>query len=363
MINHLNFNLNSTYRNEIKKDLNFLYCLVIIGTIILLFNGLVKYEIMEFETQQIDNFNLFGVISIVGVFTYWIYTINIYWYTKILLLIRCYMFIYIFLYTYTDIIHNLNQHPIFLFKPINFEFIINNDELNENFNDDGNIINNVFNNDIINDEFDEYKELIQKQMNEQLVLSCKFAYVDNIKELIKLGADIHYANELPLITAYKHNKIDVVNYLYSITDKFNIYAQNNSIFKYVCKNNDIQLILDLLELDSKRDKKFTIQLDNITISKCYINDNNIENYYNKDYKKFLENSKLKKINDYNKYNEDCYMCLDEKEKIKYKVYLPCNHMMCLDCFINFYYLNISHDICGYCKKELELNDCSYYIEE
>jgi len=347
------------YILEVKKDLYFLYSIAAIGTCLLIFNLLYNYEVIDIKQEFIDDVNVIAIFLLFIVFFYWIIKINMEWYNKCMLIIRVIMFAYIYLYTYTDIFNqNFNMNAI-LFRPLHFHFVNNNND-----NNNENIINdNIFNIDNLAPEYAEYANLVNTQLNDQLVMSCKLGLLDNVKTIIKYGANIHYNNELPLITAYQYNHIDIIKYILSFDDKVNIYAQNNSIFKYACKTNNLPLVLDLLDLDKLKDGKFIIELENATINKCYIKDTINQLYADKKYDEFLEKSKLKKQDtDNNAYNEDCYMCLDEKDKIKYSIYLPCKHKICYECFMSYYYFHISNNQCGYCKEEFEINDCCYKKE-
>ena len=214
-------------------------------------------------------------------------------------------------YTMNDyelITNSLVLNNIFVFK-----YILNNAEIDINFND-GMIITSAFGNnneEIIKFLLEKYKNIDVLVKNEIIM---KYAIEDANIEILDLLFDynsnfnLSRDNEYLFRIACKMDNLDIVKWLIEKKSDIDYTINDHEIFYYICEHNFIEIALYFQELNS--------ELYEITIK-----DNEIENY---------SVNKILIINDSTIFIskiDKCPICLE----VDSQLITNCNHQLCFEC--------------------------------
>ena len=209
---------------------------------------------------------------------------------------------------YELITNSLVLNNIFVFK-----YILNNAEIDINFND-GMIITSAFGNnneEIIKFLLEKYKNIDVLVKNEIIM---KYAIEDANIEILDLLFDynsnfnLSRDNEYLFRIACKMDNLDIVKWLIEKKSDIDYTINDHEIFYYICEHNFIEIALYFQELNS--------ELYEITIK-----DNEIENY---------SVNKILIINDSTIFIskiDKCPICLE----VDSQLITNCNHQLCFEC--------------------------------
>jgi hypothetical protein len=237
--------------------------------------------------------------------------------------------------------------------------------------DDYNFINNIFISACSDPKNFKYKYL--KAYNKLEIIKWLYS-LDN-------KYDIHTNNDNIFITACGGGYLEIAKWIYSLDDK---HEYINLAFNNACNTDNLEIAKWLYSLDNKLnidDNVFinAIKYDRINMAKWLVSicddytieieikewvyHEEIKSYHiknsleelikNKEYNKIIEKLKIQ-IKEFTINEEDkCCICFESN----YNFLSSCNHCFCLDCFLMWKLIDI-HNKCAYCKKDIEINKCS-----
>ena len=176
---------------------------------------------------------------------------------------------------------------------------------------------------------EKIKELVDKGADKQEALDCSAenGYLEVVKYLVSLGADIHEENEYALYLSAQYGHLEVVKYLVSLGA--DIHADNEYALRWSAGNGHLEVVKYLIEQGANVD--IAIQnaeyVSTISILKRYIP---IELYKGP-------------ITDQTE--TECGICLtelkNEEDLMQCKVCKKCTHLSCSDKW---------HGPCIYCRN-------------
>lgn len=108
-----------------------------------------------------------------------------------------------------------------------------------------------------------------KVYNQALLQSCQSGNLNIVKYLIKIGADIHFQDEFPLMISITNNDLDMVKYL--VESGADIHYDNESPLIESCSYGYIDIVVLLLESGAD----IHVQDDIVLIESIIINDNDL----------------------------------------------------------------------------------------
>jgi hypothetical protein len=188
-------------------------------------------------------------------------------------------------------------------------------------------------------------------------------YCNTTKLSTRHKFDIYTNNNLLFHSVCINGHAQIARWLWSLDrrmeSKFNIRTNNDWLYNQACKNQLIDMVLFFASLEN--DYQFT--MDNQQITEYYIKNPLIDAYHNKD---IGEMYNLLKINKYELTKEiehdTCPICYEEEiiiDNVSNVVILPCEHNVCINCVIQYYYMKKNNKQCALCRQDFKYFDCKH----